>query len=90
MSRLHLLMIVEARRVIEPRTRVTITHKIDMLLTEHSLGRTRHNRDTECPNLIGTGRTLTGRPASGLAGQLAHALVAALGVSVTSLISEII
>ena len=87
MSRLHLLMIAEARRVIEPRTKVTITRKIDMLPTEHSLGKTRHNRGTENPSLIGTGRTPTGRPASGLAGQLAHALVAALGVSAASLIS---
>ena len=90
MSRLRLLMIAEARRVIEPRTRATIAHKIDMLLTEHSLGKIRLNRGTENPSLIGTGRTPTGRPASGLAGLLAHALVAALGVSVTSLISEII
>ena len=88
MSRLHLLMTAEARRVIEPRTRVTITHKIDMLLTEHSLGRTRHNRDTENPSLIGTGKTPTGRPASGLVGQLAHVQVAALGVSDASLTSE--
>ena len=90
MSRLRLLMIAEARRVIEPRTKVTITHKSDMLPIEHSLGRTRHNRDTENPSLIGTGKTPTGRPTSGLAGQLAHALVAALGVSVTSQISETI
>ena len=90
MSRLHLLIITEARKAIEPQIRVIITHKIDMLPTEHSLSKTRHNRDTDSLSLIGTGRTLTGRPASGLAGKLAHALVAALGVSVTNLISEII
>ena len=89
MSRLHLLIIAEARKATEPQTRAIITHKIDMLPTEHNLGKTKPNRDTDTPSLIGTGRTLTGRPASGLAGQLAHALVAALGVSVTSLISEI-
>ena len=89
MSRLHLLMIAGARRATELRIRATITHKIDMLPTEHSLGKIKPNKDTDSPSLIGTGRTLTGRPASGLAGQLAHALVAALGVSVTSLISEI-
>ena len=90
MSKLHLLMIVEARKAIEPRIRVIITCEIDMLPTRHSLGRIRPNEDTDRPSLIGTGKTLTGRPASGLAGQLAHVLVAALGVSVTSQISEII
>ena len=87
MGRLHLLMIAEARRAIEPRIRATITHKIDMLPTEHSLDKIKPNKDTDSPTLIGTGRTFTGRPASGLASQLAHALVAALGVSVASLIS---
>ena len=90
MSKLHLLMIAEARKAIEPRIRVIITREIDMLPTWNSLGRIRHNEDTDSPSLIGTGRTPTKRPASGLAGQLAHALVAALGVSVTSQISEII
>ena len=90
MSRLLLLIMVEARRVIEPRIRVIITREIDMLPTRHSLGRIRPNEDTDSPSLIGTGRTLTRRPASGLAGQLAHALVAVLGVSATSLISETI
>ena len=86
MSRLRLLMIAEARKVIEPRTRVIITHTIDVPRTESR--KIRHNRDIDSPSLIGTGKTLIGRPASGLAGQLAHALVAALGVSVASLISE--
>ena len=89
MSRLHLLTIAEARRAIELRIRATITHKIGMLPTKHSLGKIKPNKDTDSPSLIGTGRTLTGRPASGLAGQLAHAQVAALGVSATSLTSEI-
>ena len=88
MSRLHLLMIAEARRVIEPRIRVIITHTIDVPRTERSLGKIRHNRDIGSPSLVCTGKTLIGRPASGLAGQLAHVLVAALGVSVVSLISE--
>ena len=87
MSRLHLLMIAEAHRVIEPRIRVIITHMIDVLRTKHSLGKIRHNRDIDSPSLVCTGKTLIGRPASGLAGQLAHVLVAALGVSVASLIS---
>ena len=88
MNRLHPLMIVEARRAIEPRIRVTITHMIDVLSTEHILGKIRYNRDIDSPSLVCTGKTLIGRPASGLAGQLAHVLVAALGVSVASLISE--
>ena len=88
MSRLHLLMIAEARKATEPQIRAIITHKIGMLPTEHNLGKIRHNEDTDGPSLIGIGRTPTGRPASGLAGQLAHILVAALGVSVVSLISE--
>ena len=87
MNRLHLLIIAEARRVIEPRIRVIITHMIDVPSTEHSLGKIRHKRDIDSPSLFCTGKTLIGKPASGLAGQLAHALVAALGVSVTSLIS---
>ena len=89
MSKLHLLIITEARKAIEPRIRVIITREIDMLPTRHRLGRIRPNEDTDSPSLIGIGKTLTGRPASGLAGQLAHAQVAVLGVSVTSLISEI-
>ena len=89
MSKLHLLMIAEARKAIEPRIRVIITQEIDMLLTRHSLGKIRPNEDTDSPSLIGIGKTLTGRPASGLAGQLARVPVAALGVSVTSLISGI-
>ena len=91
MSKLPLLMIAEVRKAIEPLTRVIITHgidilsrEIDMLLTRHSLDRIRPSKDTDSPSLIGIGKTLTGRPASGLAGQLAHALVAVLGVSVTS------
>ena len=86
MSRLRLLMIAEARKVIEPRIRVIIIHTIDVLRTERS--KIRHSRDIDSPSLIGTGKTLIGRPASGLAGQLAHVLVAALGVSVANLISE--
>ena len=87
MRKLPLLTIAEARKAIEPRIRVIITHTIDVPRTEHSLGKIRHNRDIDSPSLVCTGKTLIGRPASGLAGQLAHVLVAALGVSVASLIS---
>ena len=90
MSRLNLLIIVEARRVIEPRIRVMmlkITHMIDVTRTKRNFGIIMHNKDTGSHSLVGTGRTLTGRPASGLAGQLAHALVAALGASTASLTS---
>ena len=87
MSKLPLLMIAEARKAIEPQIRVIITHEIGMPPTRHSLGRIRPNEDTDSPSLIGTGKTLTGRPASGLAGQLAHAPVTALGVSAASLTS---
>ena len=94
MSKLPLLMIAEVHKAIEPQTRAIITHgidmpprEIDMLLIKHSLDRIRPNKGTDIPSLIGTGKTLTGRPASGLAGPLAHALVAVLGVSVPSLIS---
>ena len=86
MSRLHLLMIAEARRVIEPRIRVIIIHTTDVPRTVRSI--IKHNRDIDSPSLVCTGKTLIGRPASGLAGQLAHVLVAALGVFVASLISE--
>ena len=86
MSMLHLLMIAEARRVIEPRIRAIITHTTDVPRTVRN--NTRHNRDIDSPSLIDTGKTPIGRPASGLAGQLAHVLVTALGVSVASLISE--
>ena len=92
MNRLHLLIIAEARRVIEPQVRVMmlkITHMIGVLRTKRNLGIIMHNKDIGSLSLVGIGRTLTGRPASGLAGQLAHALVAALGVSIMSLISEI-
>ena len=95
MSKLPLLMIAEVHKAIKPQTRAITTHgvdvplrEIDMPLIRHSLDRNRPIKDTDIPILIGTGKTLTGRPASGLAGQLAHALVAALGVSVASLISE--
>ena len=87
MSRLHLLMIVEARRVIDPQIRVRITHMIGVPRTGHNLGIIRHNRDIGSLSLVCTEKTLIGRPASGLAGQLAHVLVAAVGVSVASLIS---
>ena len=90
MNRLHLLIIAEARRVIEPRIRVMmlkITHMIGVPRTKRNLGIIMHNRDIGSLSLVCTGRTLIGRPASGLAGQLAHALVAALGVSAASLIS---
>ena len=91
MNKLHLLIITEAHRVIEPQIRVMmlkITHMIDVPRTKHNLGIIMHNRDIGSPCLVCTGRTLIGRPASGLAGQLAHALVAALGVSAASLISR--
>ena len=94
MSKLPLLMIAEVHKAIEPQTRAITTHgidvpprEIDMLLIKHSLDRIRPNKDTDTPSLIGTGKTLTGRPASGLASPLAHALVVVLGVSVSSLIS---
>ena len=90
MNRLHLLIIAEARRVIEPRIRVMmlkITNMIGGPRTKRNIGTIMHNRDTGSHSLVGTERTLTGRPTSGLAGQLAHALVAALGVSAASLIS---
>ena len=90
MNRFLLLIMVEARRVTEPRIRVMmlrITHMIGVLRTKRNLGIIMHNKDIGSLNLVGTGRTLTGRPASGLAGQLAHALVAALGVSAMSLAS---
>ena len=66
MNMLHLLIIAKARRVIEPRIRVIIIHTIDVPRTERR--KIRHNRDIDSPSLIGTGRTLIGRPASGLAG----------------------
>ena len=85
---------VGARKVTEPRNRVmmlqiahTSTSMMDMLQTKCNLGTTTHNRDTGSLSLGGTGRTLIGRPASGLASQLADARVAALGVSAASLIS---
>ena len=94
MSKLPLLMIAEVHKAIEPQTRAITTHgvdvpprEIDMPLIRHSLDRIRPSEDTDNPSLIGTGKTLTGRPASGLAGPLAHALVAVLGVSIPSLIS---
>ena len=88
MNRLQLLMIVEARKVIEPLIRVIITHMTDVPRTGHSLGLIKHSMDIDSPSLVCTGRTLIGRPASGLADQLAHVLVAALEVFVASLISE--
>ena len=91
MNRLLLLIMAEAHRVIEPQIRVMmlkITHMIGVLRTKRNLGIIMHNRDIGSLSLVCTGRTLIGRPASGLAGQLAHVQVAALGVSDTSLISE--
>ena len=90
MNWLLLLTMAEARRVTEPRIRVTMlktTHTMGMPRTKRNLGIIKHNEDIGSLNLVGTERTLTGRPASGLAGQLAHALVAALGVSAASLTS---
>ena len=90
MNRFLLLIMAEARRVTEPRIRVTmlrITHMIGVLRTKRNLGIIMHNRDIGSLCLDCTGRTLIGRPASGLASQLAHARVAALGVSAASLIS---
>ena len=91
MNRLLLLIMVEANIVIEPQIRVMmlkITHMIGVPRIKRNLGIIMHNRDIGSLSLVGTGRTLTGRPASGLAGQLAHALVGVLGVSAASLISE--
>ena len=86
---------VEARKVTESRNRVmmlqiahTSTSMMDMLRTKCNLGTITHNRGTGSLSLDGIGRTLIGRPASGLASQLAHARVAALGVSAASLVSE--
>ena len=90
MNPLHLQIIAEAPRVIEPQIKemmLNITHMIGVPRTKHILGIIRHNRDIGSSSLVCTGRTLIGRPASGLAGQLAHVLVAALGVSAASLIS---
>ena len=94
MSRLLLLIMVKARRVTELQIRVTMlqiahtsTNMIGMLRTKYNLGITMRNKGTGSLTHSGIGRTLTGRPASGLAGQLAQALVAALGVSTASLIS---
>ena len=90
MNRLHLLIIAEARRVIEPRIRVMmlkITNMIGGPRTKRNIGIIMPNRDIGSHNLVNTERTLTGRPASGLAGPLAHAPVAVLGVFVPSLIS---
>ena len=64
-----------------------ITNIIGGPKTKRNSGTIMHNRDIGSHSLVGTERTLTGRPASGLAGQLSHALVTALGVSAASLIS---
>ena len=94
MNRLLLLIMVGIRKVTESQNRVmmlqiahTSTGMMDTMQTKRNLGTTMHNRDTGSLSLGGTRRTLTGRPASGLAGQLAHALVTALGVSAMSLTS---
>ena len=94
MNRVLLLIMAEARRATELRIRVTMlriahtsTNMIGVLRTKHNLGITMHNKDIGSLSLSGIGRTLTVRPASGLAGQLAHVLVAALEVSAASLIS---
>ena len=89
MNKLLLLIMAEARRVTEPRIRVTMlrtTHTMGVPRTKRNLGIIMHNKDIGSLHLFGIWRTLIGRPASGLAGQLAHVLVAALGVSATSLI----
>ena len=85
---------VEAHKAIKPRIRVvmlqiahTLTSKIGMLRTKCNLGITMCNKGIGSLSLSGIGRTLIGRPASGLASQLAHTRVAALGVSAGSLIS---
>ena len=64
-----------------------ITNMIGGPRTKHNIGIIMPNRDIGSHSLVGIERILTGRPASGLAGQLAHALVAALGVSAASLTS---
>ena len=85
---------VGARKVTEPRIRVmmlqiahTSTNTIGMLRTKYNLGITMYNKDIGSLSLSSIGRTLIGRPASGLASQLAHSQVAALGVFAASLIS---
>ena len=90
------LMVAEVHKAIEPQTRAITTHGIDilsrgmdMLPIRHNLDRIRLSEGIDIPSLIGIGKTLTGRPASGLAGPLAHAPVAVLGVFVPSLISGI-
>ena len=91
LNRLHLLIIAKARKVIEPQIRdmmLKIAHLIGVPRTRRNLGILMHNKDIGNLSLVGTERTLIGRPASGLAGQLAHVLVAALGVFVASLISR--
>ena len=94
MSKLPPQMVAEVHKAIAPQTRAITTHgtdvlsrEMDMLPIKPSLDRIRLNEGIDTPSLIGIGKTLTGRSASGLAGQLAHAPVAVLGVSVPSLIS---
>ena len=87
-------MLVEVRKATKPRIRVmmlqtahTSISMIGMLRTKYNLGITMHNKGIGSLSLSDIGRTLIGRPPSGLASQLAHARVAALGVSAASLIS---
>ena len=67
MIRVHLLIMAEACRVIEPRIRVmmlNITHMIGVPRTKCNLGIIMHNRDIGSLSLVGTGRTLTRRSSS--------------------------
>ena len=89
-----LLIMVEARTATRPRIRVmmlqiahTSTSMIGMLRTKCNPGITMRDKGIGGLSHNGIGRTLIGRPASGLASQLAHARVAALGVSAASLTS---
>ena len=94
MNKLLLLMLVEAREATEPLIRAimlpiarTPTSMTGMLRTKCNPGITMRNKGIGSPSQGGIGKNLIGRPASGLASQLAHAWVTALGVSAASLIS---
>ena len=96
-NRLLLIMSAEAHEATEPLIRAimlqiarTPTSMTGMLRNKCNPGITMHCKGIDRPRKDVTGRTLIVRPALGLASQLARALVAALGVFIESLISEII
>ena len=90
-------MLVEAREATEPLIRAMILQitrtpisMTGMLRTKCNPGITMCSKGIDRIGKGGIGRTLIERPASGLASQLAHARVAALGVSAASLTSDTI